>query len=123
MPECSLGLEATKKLDSSKKFGNAYFYAVVAVRGRPVGDKKRRRRTMTGFIRFPSQREVNRIYPGANHVSYAAGLAAKIFAMRILDLKAKGVYPPEAIDGTNRRRILKELKSSPITITIKTKRK
>ncbi len=108
-----LGIAAMKKMLESGKLHDAHFWAVVEARGY----RESRKKTMKAIIRFPSLLEVNKLYAGANHVSYAAGLTAAIFAMRIPKLENKGVFPPVALDKKTREQIIAALERSNVKIT------
>ena len=61
---------------------------------------------------------INKIYPGANYVSYAAGLSAAIFAEAIPSLSKKGVYPPEGMELKDCDAIIGKLRKSGVKIEI-----
>ena len=106
--------EAMKKLVASGKLHNAHFWASVEEKG--IRDKKKV--TRKADILFPNQLEINKLYPGANYVSYAAGLSAAIFAMAIPKMKEAGVFPPEALDAEIRAQLMEEFRKNNIVINI-----
>ena len=108
-----MGIGAMKKLVESGKLRDAHFWAVVEARG--LDSKKKK--TLKAIIQFPSQQEVNKLYPGANHVSYAAGLTAATFALCIPKLEKKGVFPPEALDKKTRSELMEALGQNKVKIT------
>ncbi len=122
------GIEEMKKLVDSGKLYNANFWASVEVSGieavrvenLATGEVAvhQKKKTLRAYILFPNQVEINKIYPGANYVSYAAGLSAAIFAEAIPTLSKKGVYSPEAIESKDRDSILKKLKKAGVKIEI-----
>lgn len=103
-----------KKLVASGKLHNAHFWASVEERG--IRDKKKLTKKAT--ILFPDQTEVNKLYPGANYVSYAAGLSAALFALAVPKIKESGVFPPEALDGELRALLLGEFRKNNVKIEI-----
>ncbi|MDO8443069.1 MAG: saccharopine dehydrogenase NADP-binding domain-containing protein [bacterium] len=119
-------LEEMKKLVEDQKVYDAHFWASVEVSGTEVvkienliskeTSTSQKKKTLRAHILFPSQSEINKIYPGANYVSYAAGLCAAVFAEKIPNLKRKGVYSPEAIETEDRAKIFSELKKFGIKI-------
>jgi len=104
-----------KTLIDSKKLHDAHFWAVVEARGFDENNKKI---TKKATIIFPSQIEVNKLYPGANYISYAAGLTAAIFALYIPKIKEKGAFPPEALEKDIRTPLIEELEKNNIRIEI-----
>lgn len=103
-----------KKLAASPKFKDAHFWASVLVSG--TRDKKKK--IFRGDIYFPAQSEVNKLFPGSNYISYAAGASAAVFAMEASKLKGRGVFPPEALDQTECETILERLKERGIRIEV-----
>lgn len=110
-------LAEMRDLVERKKVHNAHFWAAVDVSGIAASDGKKT--TLRADILFPNQAEINKIYPGANYVSYAAGLCAAIFAENIPTLSRKGVYSPEAIGPAERVSLIKQLKKKGVKIEIK----
>ncbi len=100
-----------------KKIHNAHFWAAVDVCGIAVDDGQKI--TLRADILFPDQAEINKIYPGANYVSYAAGLCASVFAENIPTLNLSGVYSPEAILPAERASIIGQLRKRGVKITIR----
>jgi len=121
-------LEEMKKLVDAGKVIDAHFWASVEVSGTEVikvenlvtkeSTTHQKKKTLRAYILFPSQIEINKMYPGANYVSYAAGLSAAIFALSIPNLSKKGVYPPEALEIKERSAVLDLLKKNGVTIDI-----
>ncbi|MEK7590299.1 MAG: saccharopine dehydrogenase NADP-binding domain-containing protein [Patescibacteria group bacterium] len=121
-------LEEMKKLVDDKKVFNAHFWAAVEVLGTEVVKTEnlvskealtsQKKKTLRSYILFPNQVEINKIYPGANYVSYAAGLCAAIFAQKIPTLIRKGVYSPEILDPKDRDSIIDSLKKNGVKIEI-----
>lgn len=101
-----------KKLAASPKFRDAHFWASVIIAG--THDKKKK--ILRGDILFPAQSEVNKLLPGSNYISYAAGASAAIFALEISKLKEKGVYPPEALEKDGAEAIAERLKKFGVKI-------
>jgi len=108
-----LGLAAMKKLTESGSLHDAHFWLVVEAKGYRDGGRKK---IMRAVVQFPPQTVVNKIYPGANHVSYAAGLSASIFALNLPKTEQKGVFPPEALDKKTRDAIVGALEESGVKI-------
>lgn len=119
--------QAMKKIAASGKLRDAHFWAAVVVSGSTTVEKRgeekpeRKKKELRADIRFPSQTEVNKLYPGANYVSYAAGLTASVFALSTSSLKDKGVYPPEALDAETCAHLTDKFKKSGIAIEINEK--
>lgn len=103
-----------KKIAASGKLRDAHFWASIVETG--ISDKKKK--TWRADILFPNQAEINKLLPGANYISYAAGLSAATFALSIPTLKEKGVYPPEALDAEICATLYEKLKKSGIKIEI-----
>ncbi len=103
-----------KKLVKSGKLHNAKFWATIEEQG--IHDKKRTSRK--AVILFPDQTAVNTLYPGANYVSYSAGLCAAIFALAIPKIKDTGAFPPEAIKADIRKEIIDALRAHSVKIDI-----
>lgn len=122
------GIEETKKLVESEKLRNAHFWASVEVAGKEttrvenLASKEattyQKKRTLRAYILFPNQVEINKVYPGANYVSYAAGLSAAHFAALMPTLARKGVYPPEAMEPKDRDMMIERLRKSGVAIEI-----
>lgn len=87
------------------KFSEAQFAFAVEASGKIKGKK----RTIRYFVLFPKQKDLNKLGYNANFISYPTALSAKIFAMAIPKIKAKGIIPPEALDKEVRKFILSEL--------------
>ncbi len=102
------------KLSQSGKLHNAHFWSSIIVGGITNGKEK----AYKCFVLFPSQLEINKLYPGANYVSYAAGLTAAIFAIFIPTLKQKGILHPELLDKEIRKSILNKLESMGVKIEV-----
>jgi len=64
---------------------------------------------ISGSSQITKQSEINQLYPGANYVSYTAGLTAAIFALHLPKIKERGVFPPEALSSEIRSSIIQEL--------------
>lgn len=121
-------LEEMKKLVEDQKVYDAHFWASVEVSGTEVIKMEnliskeistsQKKKTLRAHILFPSQLEINKIYPGANYVSYAAGLCAAIFAGIIPTLDKKGVYSPEAIEAKDRDSLIKTFQKAGVKIEI-----
>lgn len=121
-------IEETKKLVEAEKFHDAHFWCSVEVSGTEAtrvenlaskeATTTHKKKTIRAYIMFPHQTEINKIYPGANYVSYAAGLSAAIFAETIPSLGKKGVYPPEAIEPKDCDVILGKLRKHGVAIEI-----
>lgn len=107
-----LSLKAMKQLVESGSLHNAYFWAAVE----EAGISERKKKVLKTFIMFPPQTEVNKFYPGANYISYAAGLTAAIFALHIPKIRQHGVFPPEALDPEVRASLISEFKKNNIKI-------
>jgi len=103
-----------QNLVAYKQLHNAHFWAAVEEKG--LRDKKKI--IKKAIILFPDQLAINQLYPGANYVSYAAGLSAVIFAMSISKIKEGGVFPPEALSDEIRSQLLEEFKKNNIKIEI-----
>ena len=121
-------LEEMKKLVETGKVMDAHFWVAVEVSGTEITKVEnlvtkevtthQKKKTLRAYITFPSQIEINKIYPGANYVSYAAGLSAAIFAASISSLSKKGVYPPEALETKERDSVIEILKKNGVKIEI-----
>jgi len=106
-----------KKLVASGKLHNAHFWISVEEKG--IRDKKKI--VEKAYVLFPNQLEVNKLYPGANHISYAAGLSAAIFASALPKIKESGVFPPEALSDEVRAYLIEEFRKNNIKIEISEK--
>lgn len=102
------------KLSQSGKLHNAHFWASVIVGG-IIGGKKK---AYKSYILFPSQSEINKLYPGANYISYAAGLTAAVFATFMPSINKKGILHPESLDKDTRKSILDKLESFGVKIEV-----
>ena len=109
-----LSPQEMKKIFSSGKLRDAHFLAAVIVSG--YSDKKKK--VLRGDILFPAQSDVNKLLPGANYISYAAGATASVFALGIPALKQKGVYPPEALEASECETLMDRFKKTSIKIKI-----
>ena len=103
-----------KKITASGKLRDAHFWASVLTAG--FSDKKKLIRRAD--VLFPTQAEINKLLPGANYISYAAGLSAAIFALTAPTLKEKGVYSPEALDAETCGALYEKFKKSGIKIEL-----
>lgn len=103
-----------KKIVAGGKLREANFWASVVMAG--AEDKKKK--VMRADIFFPSQSEVNKLLPGANYISYAAGSAAAVFALSAPSLKNKGVYPPEALEQDEVETLVERLQKTGVKIEV-----
>lgn len=103
-------LKDMQKMVESGKLRNAHFWASVITKGQ-LADKKVLRKAT---IQFPSQSEVNKLYPGATYVSYAAAVSA----LHSKNIREKGVFPPEALSVAERSPIIEDLRKYGVKITI-----
>jgi saccharopine dehydrogenase (NAD+, L-lysine-forming) len=87
------------------KFNEAQFAFAVEASGKINGEK----RVIRYFVLFPKQKDINKLGLNASFISYPTALSAKIFAMAMPRIKAKGIIPPEALDKEIREFILSEL--------------
>ncbi len=101
-----------KKIAASNKLRDAHFWTAVIA----SGSLEKKKKEWRADILFPNQSEINKLLPGTNYISYAAGLSASIFAMTISSLQQKGVYPPEAIDTDTANDLMEKLKKAGIKI-------
>lgn len=99
------------------KYDDAQFAFAVEASGKVKGKRKKIRY----FVTFPKQKEINKLGLNANFISYPTALSAKIFAMAMPKIKAKGIIPPEALDKEVRRFILSELDRTKQVIVKKEK--
>ncbi|MCX7724255.1 MAG: saccharopine dehydrogenase NADP-binding domain-containing protein [Thermodesulfovibrio sp.] len=92
----------------------ATFGIVVEVIGKKDGINKKIR----GHIVFPSIKELIKIAPGSTHVSYPTALVAGIMAKFIKKIQTvqQGVFPPEALHKSIRKRVLSELKKEGFNV-------
>lgn len=107
-----LSPDEMKKLVDSGKLDNAHFWAAVEESGYENGKKI----TKKALIMFPDQKTVNKLYPGATYVSYAAGLSASVFALAIPGIKSKGVFPPEGLKQDECLMVTDNLKKGGVEI-------
>jgi saccharopine dehydrogenase (NAD+, L-lysine-forming) len=101
------------------KFKEAQFAFAVEASGKIKGEKM----AIRYFVSFPRQKEINKLGLNANFISYPTALSAKIFAMAMPKLKAKGIIPPEALDKEIRKSILSELEKTGHVVIKKEKLK
>lgn len=110
-------LKITKRVASIKEIiqkvkegvlEEATFGLVVEASGKIQEEKK----TMRGYLIFPSIKELIKIAPGSTHVSYPTALVAAVMAKFIKKIQTiqQGVFAPEALPKLIRRKILSELK-------------
>lgn len=107
-----LSPDEMKKLVDSGKLNNAHFWVSVEESGY-IESKKIVKKAI---IMFPDQKTVNKLYPGATYISYAAGLSASVFALAIPDIKSKGVFPPEGLGKDECLRVTDNLKKGGVEI-------
>lgn len=108
-----LSPDEMKKLVDSGKLNNAHFWAAIEESGYDEDGKKIVKKAL---IMFPDQKVVNKLYPGANYISYAAGLSASVFALAIPNVKEKGVIPPEGLGKEECLMITDNLKKGGVEI-------
>lgn len=121
--------EEMKEIIESGKIHNARFWAAIEVAGTEKikienmatkeTETQTKKKVYRADILFPDQTEVNKVYPGGNYVSYAAGLTAAIFAEYIPNLGRKGVYAPEAMEVADRSKLISEFKKAGVKIDIR----
>ncbi|MGB9711288.1 MAG: saccharopine dehydrogenase family protein [Thermodesulfovibrio sp.] len=94
----------------------ATFGIVVECSGKLQGKRK----TLRGYLIFPSIRELIKIAPGSTHVSYPTALVAGIMAKFIKKIQSleQGVFAPEALPKFIRRKIFSELKKEGFNVTL-----
>lgn len=109
-------LSEMKKLVADKKVLDAHLWVSVEVSGKESAGQNKK--ILRANILFPSQVEINKIYKGANYVSYSAGLCAAIFAASIPTLDRKGVYSAEAMEAKNRESLIETFKKAGVRIEI-----
>jgi saccharopine dehydrogenase (NAD+, L-lysine forming) len=83
------------------------------------GVKNRKKIMIEKTIMYPDLIKIQEIMPGTNYISYATGLTAYLFFKSSLEIKEKGVLPPEAIPYTVNKKILRELEKYCTIITKK----
>ncbi|MBI4119341.1 MAG: saccharopine dehydrogenase NADP-binding domain-containing protein [Parcubacteria group bacterium] len=116
--------EEMKKIAASGKLRDAHFWATVLVSGsvnvekREAEKPERKKKEFRADILFPAQSEVSKLLPGANYISYAAGLTAAAFARDIPAMAQKGIYPPEAIDTEECSALAEKFKKAGVKIEI-----
>lgn len=110
----ALSPQGTKKIVSTGNLRDAHFLAAVIVSG--FSDKKKK--NLRGDILFPSQSEVNKLLPGANYISYAAGVSAAFFALEIPKLKERGVFSLEALEKDEVEPLIDCLKKIGVKIEV-----
>lgn len=91
---------------------NAALQLCVEVVGRDSGKPIRIKSTAV----FPDLKRISRRFPGATYVSYPAGVSAVAFSRALPSVKARGVFPPEALGPRVRKEILLDLESSGIVV-------
>lgn len=89
------------------EFFNAQFAFVVSVRS-PKGISKRIAAV------FPKQKDINRICPGGNYITYPTALSAYLFIKHAFDGSFSGICPPEGVSPRVRSLILDELRRARI---------
>jgi saccharopine dehydrogenase (NAD+, L-lysine forming) len=80
------------------------------------GIKGEKPKTEQYSLVFPRHREINKIFPGGNHISYPTALMIKSCILAMPLIKDKGVFPPECLDEKARNFILCKLKDHDIEI-------
>lgn len=91
---------------------DAFFVLVVEV----IGEEQGKRINVKSSTIFPSLKEISKIFPGANYISYPTGISAVSFSKIIPQIKSFGVFPPEALSSDIRKKILIELESHGIAV-------
>ncbi|WP_353683532.1 saccharopine dehydrogenase NADP-binding domain-containing protein [Thermodesulfovibrio sp. 3907-1M] len=118
-------LKITKRVASIKEIiqkvkegvlEEATFGLVVETSGKIQGERK----TLRGYLIFPSIKELIRIAPGSTHVSYPTALIAGIMAKFIKKIQSleQGVFAPEALPKVIRRKIFSELKKEGLNVAL-----
>lgn len=99
------------KLIKNGVIENAVFSSLVECIGTQSGKKIRIRNIAT----FPDLKGIMKKFPGATYISYPTGIAAYAFSKVIKHIQTPGVFPPEALDFSLRRKVLLELELNGIT--------
>lgn len=92
---------------------NGFFGVFVETLGKVVGKKV----LVKSYTIFPSQKEIDKILPGATYITYPTGICAVAFIKAIYRRRIYGVLPPEAFDKKVRERIINELERRKIIIS------
>ncbi len=95
-----------------KKFPNSIFAFAVEAIGKKYGKKLAVRYSIV----FPKQRDINKICPGANFISYPTALSMKLFTIAFDKIKERGVFPPESLEKKVRDFIISELPKNHVKI-------
>ncbi len=90
------------------KFSKAQFAFAVEAQGK----LKKKKRTIRYFVKFPKQKDINKLGLGANFISYPTAVSAKIFALAVQHIKSQGIIPPEALEKDVRKFIISELRKA-----------
>lgn len=85
-----------------KKYDNAQFAFVV----QGLGKNKK----ISYSALFPKQSEINKFKIDGNFISYPTAICAKLFVLAMSEMTLPGVYPPEAIESSVRKKLIEELK-------------
>jgi len=80
------------------------------------GIKSGRKVSIKKSIIFPTLKEITKILPGANYISYPTGLSAFSFSKIIPLVEEKGVILPEMLNSELRNKVLLELISEGLKI-------
>lgn len=89
-----------------KKYKTAQFAMLVQAEGK----KNHKDCVAKCWVVFPQQEKIDKMNIEANFITYPTALSAKLFVMTLHDIKENGVFPPEALNKSVRKKIVDELK-------------
>src|SRR5438445_13092318 len=81
---------------------NAAFVLVVVVVGTESGKKIK----IVNAAIFPDLKFISKIFPGATYISYPTSVSAVAFSKILSDNDTFGVFPPEALNPSQRKKVL-----------------
>ena len=80
------------------------------------GKRFNKKLSIKSSVIFPTLREITKLFPGANYISYPTGLSTFSFSKTIPLIGDCGVFPPEMLSSDMRERVLLELTNNGLTI-------
>ncbi|MFA5108153.1 MAG: saccharopine dehydrogenase NADP-binding domain-containing protein [Candidatus Micrarchaeia archaeon] len=80
------------------------------------GLRGKRESSLEALVVYPSLTKIPKAFCGANHISYATGLAASVYATTFTKIKKFGVFPPEDIGIAAEKYVISNLMKNGVQI-------